>query len=274
MIIKSMTRSSKTFSQLYDYLTRDKSNFSFSKNTYSNAKDKKNLIKEFIKNSEYLNDSRGKVFLYHELISLNPNTLSLDEQKKILLDLANKYLDIRAQNNLSFGVIHEDKNHIHLHLMISSNEIESDKRVRLSKKEFALIQKHLENYKNDRYSELEKSSFYQNEKDLSKEKQQEQEIKHKRNTKTTKDKIKEDLSKTFKTATSKTYLDNHLKSLNYEIYQRGQTIGIIYENKNYRLKTLGLEEQYLNMLKEFENIKQREAKRQKAKDEKINERFR
>jgi hypothetical protein len=28
------------------------------------------------------------------------------------------------------------------------------------------------------------------------------------------------------------------------------------------------------MLKEFENIKQREAKRQKAKDEKINERFR
>ena len=269
-----MSRKTKSFSQLYDYLTRDKSNFSFSKNTYSNSKDKKNLIKEFMKNSEYLNDSRGKVFLYHELISLNPNTLSLDEQKKILLDLANKYLDIRAQNNLSFGVIHEDKNHIHLHLMISSNEIESDKRVRLSKKEFALIQKHLENYKNDRYSELEKSSFYQKEKDLSKEKQQEQEIKHKRNAKTIKDKIKEDLTKTFKTATSKTYFDNYLKSLNYEIYQRGQTIGIIYENKNYRLKTLGLEEQYLNMLKEFENIKQRETKRQKAKDEKINERFR
>lgn len=274
MIIKSMSRKTKSFSQLYDYLTRDKSNFSFSKNTYSNAKDKKNLIKEFIKNSEYLDDSRGKVFLYHELISLNPNTLSLQQQKEILLDLANKYLDIRAQNNLSFGVIHEDKNHIHLHLMISSNEIESDKRVRLSKKEFALIQKHLEMYKNDRYSELEKSSFYQKEKDLSKEKQQEQEIKHKRNAKTTKDKIKDDLSKTFKMATSKTYLDNHLKSLNYEIYQRGQTIGIIYENKNYRLKTLGLETEYLTMLKEFENIKQREDKRQKAKDEKINERFR
>ena len=172
-----MSRKTKSFSQLYDYLTRDKSNFSFSKNTYSNAKDKKNLIKEFMKNSEYLNDSRGKVFLYHELISLNPNTLSIEQQKEILLDLANKYLDIRAQNNLSFGVIHEDKNHIHLHLMISSNEIESDKRVRLSKKEFALIQKHLENYKNDRYSELEKSSFYQKEKDLSKEKQQELEKK-------------------------------------------------------------------------------------------------
>lgn len=75
-------------------------------------------------------------------------------------------------------------------------------------------------------------------------------------------------------AISKTYLENHLKSLNYEIYQRGQTIGIIYENKNYRLKTLGLEEQYLTMLKEFEHIKEREIKRQKFKDEKINERFR
>ena len=272
MIIKSMSRKSKSFSQLYDYLMRDKNSFCFTRNSY--FKDKKNLINEFMKNSEYLKNTRGKNYLYHELLSLEQNKLSLQEQKEILLDLANKYLEQRANNHLAFGVVHEDKNHIHLHLMISANEILGEKRVRISKNEFATIQKNLEDYKNQRYSELNKSSFYQSKKDLSKEKLQEQEIKYKRKKQTIKDKIKEDLIKTFKTAKSKTYLENHLKSLNYEIYQRGQTIGIIYENKNYRLKTLGLEEQYLTMLKEFEHIKEREIKRQKFKDEKINERFR
>ena len=272
MIIKSMSRKSKSFSQLYDYLMRDKNSFCFTRNSY--FKDKKNLINEFMKNSEYLKNTRGKNYLYHELLSLEQNKLSLQEQKEILLDLANKYLEQRANNHLAFGVVHEDKNHIHLHLMISANEILGEKRVRISKNEFATIQKNLEDYKNQRYSKLNKSSFYQSKKDLSKEKLQEQEIKYKRKKQTIKDKIKEDLIKTFKTAKSKTYLENHLESLNYEIYQRGQTIGIIYENKNYRLKTLGLEEQYLTMLKEFEHIKEREIKRQKFKDEKINERFR
>ena len=53
--------------------------------------------------------------------------------------------------------------------MISSNEIDGAKRIRLSKKEFSTIQKNLESYKNEKYSELSKSSFYQNKKDLSKE---------------------------------------------------------------------------------------------------------
>lgn len=272
MIIKSMSRKSKSFSQLYDYLMRDEKNFCFTRNTY--LKDKKNLVKEFMKNSEYLKNTRGKNFLYHELLSLEENNLTLQQQKEILLDLANKYLEQRANNHLSFGVVHEDKKHIHLHLMISANEIFGEKRVRISKNEFADIQKNLENYKNERYSELTKSAFYQTKKDFSKEKNQEQEIKHKRNAKTIKDKIKEDLTQTFKKASSKTYLDNHLKSLNYEIYQRGQTVGITYENKNYRLKTLGLEQEYINMLKEFEYIQKREIKRQSFKDEKINQRIR
>ncbi len=45
-----------------------------------------------MKNSEYLKNTRGKNYLYHELLSLEQNKLSLQEQKEILLDLANKYL--------------------------------------------------------------------------------------------------------------------------------------------------------------------------------------
>jgi len=263
-----MSRRSKSFSQLYDYLMRDKTNFSFTRNSYSNSTNKKELIKEFLENYKYLKNSRGKVSLYHEVLSLHKNNLSKQRQKEILFDLANKYLQSRANNHLSFGVIHEDKNNIHVHLMISSNELESYKRVRLSKKDFLTIQKNIELYKNQNYKELENSSIYQEKKDLSKDKQKEQEIKHKRNSQTIKDKIKEDLENTFKRATSKTYLDNHLKNLGYEIYQRGQTIGLIFENKKYRLKTLGLDREYQTILKEFERKQEREIRRQHNKEDK------
>lgn len=273
MIIKSMSRSSKSFSQLYDYLMRDENSSCFTRNAYSNPKNKKELIKEFMKNSDFLKNSRGKNYLYHELLSLEVNNLSLEEQKKILIDLANKYLSLRANNHLAFGVLHNDKEHIHLHLMISSNEINGEKRVRLSKRELASIQATLEHYKNEKYKELEKTSMYQDKKDLSKQKIKEQEINHRRKVKTKKEQLKENLEKLFKTATSKTYFYNHLKNLNLEIYTRGKTVGVIYENKKYRLKTLGLEKEYNSLIKRLEIIKEREIRRERVKEEKVFQRW-
>jgi hypothetical protein len=232
-----MSRKSKSFSQLYDYLTRDKSSFIFSSNTYSQANEKKAFINEFYNNAKFIKGVRGKVFLYHEVLSLEKNSLDIEKQKEILLDLANKYLSKRANNHLAFGVIHEEKDNTHLHLMISANEIEQNKRVRLSKKEFALIQKELEQYKNYKYKELCNSSLYQEKKDISKSKQNEQELKN-RTAKTIKDEIKQNLLDTFSTATSNIYLHNHLKALGYELYTRGSTKGIKFNNKNYRFKTL------------------------------------
>ena len=267
MIIKSMSRKSTSFSQLYDYLTRDTSSFTFSRNTYSSPKNKKEFVNEFYANARHLKEARGKVFLYHEVLSLEQNNLSKERQKEILLDMAEKYLFQRADEHLAFGVIHDEKEHIHLHLMISANEIEGDKRVRLSKKEFKEIQQRLENYKNQKYKELRESSLYQDKKDLSKAKQNEQELKN-RGAKSTRDTIKATLEDIFKKATSQTYLENRLHSLGYEIYTRGKTTGVKYEGKKYRLKTLGLDVSYKQLLKKLETIQEREIKRSRFKKEK------
>ena len=77
-----MSRKSNSFSQLYDYLMRDKSNFSFTRNAYSNSQNKEKLIKEFFKNYKFLKDCWGKVRLYHEIISLEINQLSKERQKE------------------------------------------------------------------------------------------------------------------------------------------------------------------------------------------------
>lgn len=260
-----MSRKSKSFSQLYDYLTRDTSSFAFSRNTYSNPKNKKEFINEFYENARHLREAKGKVFMYHEVLSLEQNSLSKERQKEILLDMADKYLFQRADEHLAFGVVHDEKEHIHLHLMISANEIEGDKRVRLSKKEFKDIQKRLENYKNQKYKELKESSFYQDKKNLSKEKKNEQELKH-RGAKSTKEQIINDLQQSFKTAQSKEAFERSIQHKGFEFYTRGTTLGVAYKNKKYRLKTLGLEKEYKELLTKFEQKKEREIKRQKAKD--------
>ena len=273
MIIKSMSRKSKSFSQLYDYLTRDKSSFTFSRNTYSNPKQKKEFINEFYKNARHIRNARGKVYMYHEVLSLEKNDLSLKRQQEILLDMADKYLRARAEHHLAFGVIHEAQNSLHVHLMISANEIEGERRVRLSKQAFSSIQKQLETYKNQKYVELTKSSLYQDTKDLSKDKQKEQALKN-RGAKSIKEEIKQNLKNTFSKATSSMYVENSLKSFGYELYTRGNTKGITYKNKNYRLKTLGLEKEYKQLHRKFDQKRQREIRRQNIKDERSNSRVR
>lgn len=266
MIIKSMSRKSRSFSQLYDYLTRDKSSFTFSRNTYSNPKQKKEFVNEFYKNARHIRDSRGKVYMYHEVLSLEKNDLSLKRQQEILLDMSDVYLRARADYHLAFGVIHKEKESLHVHLMISANEIEGEKRVRLSKQKFSSIQKQLETYKNQKYIELTKSSLYQDKKDLSKEKQNEQELKN-RGAKSIKEEMRQNLKETFSKARSSTYVENSLKSFGYEVYERGDTKGITYKNKNYRLKTLGLEKEYRQLFKKLEQSQQRKIRRQKSKEE-------
>jgi len=266
MIIKSMSRKSKSFSQLYDYLTRDTSSFSFSRNTYSSPKNKKDFINEFYANAQHIRDARGKVYMYHEVLSIEENNLSKERQKEILLDMAEKYLFQRADEHLAFGVVHEEKNNMHLHLMISANEIEGDKRMRLSKAEFKQIQQRLENYKNQKYKELKQSFMYQNKKDISKKKQDEQELKN-RGKKSIKEVLKESLRDTFLKAQSQSSLENSLNSNGYTLYKRGNTVGIIYNNKKYRLKTLGLETEYKQLFKKFEQKQERQTRRQHFKDE-------
>jgi len=160
MIIKSLSRATKSFEGLYNYLTRNTDSLLNTFNLYATPQQKEALIKEFLDNAKHLKKAKGKNYLYHEIISLNPSSLPLQEQQHILTDLVSKYISLRAENNLTFTALHKDKDHLHIHLMISANELEGNKRVRLSKKEFSTIQKELETYLNTTYPQLGKTTHY------------------------------------------------------------------------------------------------------------------
>ena len=256
MIIKSMSRSNRSFEQLFNYLTRDEgSRFGknrFGWNAYFDLRSKKSIINEFRKNANYIKSSRGKNYLYHEVLSLAQSGLSLKEQQQILLDLANQYVELRASEQLTFGVMHTDKEHVHMHLMISSNKVMDKHRVRLSKEQFATIQREIEKYKNANYKELKQSSHYSKGKNRAKPMQKEQAMKHQRKQQTTKEFIRETLKEIFDKAKTKEALEKASKEAGFYFYMRGKSVIVVHEGRKYRLSTLDLEKHYTQVLERIE----------------------
>jgi hypothetical protein len=133
--------------------------------------------------------------------------------------------------------------------MISANELEGNKRVRLSKKEFSTIQKELETYLNTTYPQLGKTTHYN--KDL-------KQIKNK------KELLKTSLVDLFINSTSKEDFKRQSEELKLEFYTRGKTVGVISKGKKYRLKTLGVLEEYEKTVARLENLKETEQKTEQA----------
>jgi len=267
MIIKSMSRKNQSFRQLVDYFNKEQVLGNYKWNLYSQEIEE--LIKEFEDNAKLIKNSRGKVYLYHEVISLQKNNLSLEKQLQILYDLVNKYIQKRASMHLVYGMVHNDTANLHMHLMISANKVAVDKRTRLSKKSFSQIQKELEDYKNKHYRAfLDITKNYSTTQKKTKQTRVEQEIKHKRKRQTKKEFIYEEFLNSLQNSLSKKALDNSLKNKGFTLYKRGSSWGVSFENKNYRLKTLGLEKEYEKTMTKYQSKEKREQKRQEFKNSK------
>ena len=256
MILKSMARQNKSFEALYDYFTKEHDAELFAFNLYSRANDRQSVIDEFLKNAEYIKKARGKNFLYHEILSLKASSLERARLKEILLELAREYIGKRAKDHLVLSALHKEKEHLHLHLMISANALGENYRSRLSKKAFASIQESLENYQNTHFPEL-YSRHYEKpvQKDKSRDSLKEQEMKT-RGSKTKKERLRGIFEEVLSKAANEVELENYLANLGVKIYKRGSTEGLIFEDKKYRLNTLGLLSSYHDKLQEY---REREA---------------
>ncbi len=157
MIIKSMSRKEPSFRQLIEYIDRDLSSDEFCIRHNLMGRNHENIIKEFEENAQLLRKRKNGVFLYHEIISITrSNRLTPREQQELLLEIVQEYISARCPGNLVYGGLHQDKDHsYHFHLMISSNRLDDEKRVRLSKTQFREIQVKLEAHVLEKYPELE-----------------------------------------------------------------------------------------------------------------------
>jgi hypothetical protein len=147
VIIKSMGRRATTarngqsvFASLLNYFLKEKGakidlchNIPYG--SYQNE-----IIDTFADNARYLRQHKNGNLAYHEIISFPVTQVDRAKVNTALQNIGRIYLEERAPENIAVGVIHHDKEHAHLHLMLSSNKMLDRSRVRLSKKDFLLVQ--------------------------------------------------------------------------------------------------------------------------------------
>ena len=267
MIIKSMSRKHRSFSQLYNYMKDGSSRSSeydyFSHNVY--ARKDQDIINEFVTNSRKVKARKNGNYLFHEVIAITKSKqLTLDQEKERLFDIVRTYVDMRCKNNLAAGYLHDEKdNNVHFHLMISSNELDAFKNQRLTKFDFDKAKKELERYVIEKYPELEQDIIMNAKKDQKKSRDSNKaaEVKRKGGRLEKKEHMVKTLNSIFANSRS---MDDYFKQLeqqNFEMYNRGSSIGFINktDGKKYRLKTLALEEQFKQvdaLLRPYDKTKQ------------------
>ena len=251
MIIKSMSRKEPSFAQLSAYIFKGAdNNYTYTRNLYT--ADTEEISNEFEKNFAFLKRQKNSNAVYHEILSISKAGIDLESQKERLLEIAEQYVEIRAKNCLVYGSLHEADNNLHFHLMISSNELEQKKNHYFSKKQFSEIKKGLEKYVLEKYPELEQRRLINTDKKkIEAVSQKEFELKKRTGKITKRESIQYRLTQIFNNSPTKEIFFTNLEKNSIQIYIRGNTIGFkdLSDDKqrNYRLKKLGLSEEFNKM---------------------------
>lgn len=264
MIIKSMARKQPSFGQLIAYMNKDSDKTGgtlFSRNLYANPMHTKQVEGEFLKNFKLLAKRSNGNAMYHELIVLEQNSkMSRKNANGVLKDLAEEYLAARAPNNIVFGRIHHDRAHSHIHLLISSNAVRSEKRTRVDRARFSQIQVNIESYKIQKYPELDQRHTYksQSTSETPKLSNREAEQVHRTGKLSAKQKLAQTIRPLISRSGGLKELSAKLKTIGYRLYQRGKHIGLepLGEGRRIRLKTLGLENAMVQLLEQSKTQEQ------------------
>ena len=258
MIIKSLSRkgSSKAFRQLYDYIVaRAEPNF-LEHNLYCHSRQRAKVIREFEENARHIKQTSRHNVCYHEVLSLKRHPERGEDfqarQIEALRHVTQEYLNARAPGQLAFGAIHLDQaESIHAHLMISSNERDSSRRVRLAKQDFLQIQRDLEQHLQERFPELGERTVYNNPREQSQNlSDREQAMKKRTKQPSKKDQLRATVESVFKESRNQAEAQQRLADLGIELVHRGKNVTVSHDGLKCRLKTLGIEGLYQNLDRE------------------------
>lgn len=257
MILKSLTRKAGV-GQLIHYLFKDEKKLSgehqkpiiIRHNVRSRTLDKQ--IQEFKENERFrLHSRKNSIKAYHSILSFS----NLDKDKiteKTIRSVANQYMKLRGNDNLFIGTVHFDKDHVHLHMVMSGTKYLTGESNRLSREEFLQLKQSLDKWQARTFPELIHSLPRHG-------RSKEPSIDRQNNRLSQKESLLKTLSSGYKKSISVDSFLASLKASGFEPYYRaGRLTGVRSEDGiKYRLGRLGYDEQKLAML---DQLKMREEK--------------
>jgi hypothetical protein len=226
--------------------------------------------RQFKANEQYRQYKRANsVILTHEILSWHKNDAK-DISLGKLEDMAREYIRQRNPNGIYVAVPHFDKEHYHIHICTSGIEYRTGKAMRLDKKNLRELKQNIQQYHIDKYPELSKSIVNHGkppkEQALLSDKAYQFQ---KRTGRATDKEVVFGMIKTcYKKANSKETFFELLKEGGLPTYVRGGRIyGVVFNERKYRLKTLGFTEERLQDLdRAFNRSKELSGKRDEAKE--------
>ncbi len=159
MIIKSLSRKSNS-AQLLKYLFKDEDKVLYEKehpftirhNLRASSLD--SWIQEFKENEACrIHKRKDSVELFHTIISFS-NKDRDHISRALLKDIAKKFIALRGEESIYLGTAHVDREHIHLHLVMSGTKYRTGISNRISRDEFRDIKLQMDTYQRERYPKL------------------------------------------------------------------------------------------------------------------------
>lgn len=207
-------------------------------------------IKEFERNEKNrMNSRKNSVKAYHTILSFGAK----DKQhitEAMLKDITKQYISIRGPTSIFLGAVHQDKEHVHIHLIQSGTQLHTGLSNRISREEFKELKRTLQEYQKDKYPELFHSLVEHQQSRTSKSRTRsgtknisnERSISHKE--------LSEVIQVALTNSASKSEFMTYIQSKGHEVYLRdGRVQGIKYNgDEKFRLSRFGISEKDLDNL--------------------------
>jgi hypothetical protein len=181
----------------------------------------------------------NNVKAYHHILSFS----KLDKgqmREDMLKDITRQYISLRGENSLFVGAVHQDREHIHIHLVQSGVQYMTGLANRVSRQQFQELKVAMQEYQMKKYPELVHS--LPNHK-LKNRGMDEKKIKTDERA-SGKKALVELLTATFeRTSFKEDFLDELSQQGHQPYYRNGRLQGVMAGDRKYRFSTLGFKEQ-------------------------------
>ena len=260
MILKNLTRRSNT-GQLVNYLFKQEKDSKPKPILKHNLRSRttKGWTKELDRNFEMRNNKRkDNIRLHHTIISFSnkdKKQINID----LLKDITKRYIELRGKENQYLVSTHHDKEHIHLHIVMSSIKYLTGESNRLTRQEFKDLKLALDQYQKEKYPKLVHSLPAHGKSQKLQLSDPELKLQDREGKLSQKQELLETVQTVFDRSKSIDNFFSELKSGGIKTYDRGGKVyGVEDESgRHYRFKTLGFD---LNKLEELDRQAQVEVK--------------
>lgn len=251
-----MSRKSRSFHQLLAYIDGPADKGMTLLHNFPAAVTKpQQVVTAFLENAEHLPRRRNGNVLYHEILSFS----WLDQRRLTLSaieDLTRRYLELRAPYALGYARAHFNTDCPHVHLILSANNVGSGDRLRLSRDAFSRMKRQLEDYQERHYPLLRHSRAQTpSERAPGMRRSRREDERRRRGAAgiSRKEAVHQLVLEALSTASSGEECFRRLKAQGLLLYRRGQSVGIEEQlsGRRYRLRTLGLAEQFSAALRQW-----------------------